>query len=78
MEMQMRHGLLARLSDVGYHAITGTGKAHFLGQLGNNGKNMAHHRRALFCHSGNGLDMSLRHHQEMGGRLGINVIKGVT
>ena len=40
MEVQVGHGLLARLADVGHHPVSGLVKAQLLGQLGNDLKNM--------------------------------------
>ena len=77
MEVQVGHGLLARLADVGHHPVSGLVKAQLLGQLGNDLKNMGHHSAVLRRYSGNGLDVGLGHHQKMGGCLRGNVVEGI-
>ena len=77
MEVQMGHGLLSGLADVGDHAVTGLGKAQLLRQLGDDLKDMGHHSTVFLRNSGDGGDVGLGYHQEMGGCLGSDVIEGV-
>ena len=74
MEMQVRYALTGLLPDVGHHPVTL--QTQLLGDLGDHGKDVGHHRRVVLadlCHRG---DMHFGNHQKMGGRLGIDVIEG--
>ena len=77
MEVQMGHGLLAGLADIGHHTVARLGKAQFPGQLGDDLKDMGHHGAVAAVHLGHGADMGLGDHQEMGGRLGRDIVEGV-
>ena len=77
MEVQMGYGLLPGLADVGHHAVTGLGKAKFLGQLGNDLEDVGHHGAVFRRDRGNRGDMSLGDHQEMGRGRGCDVVKGI-
>ena len=77
MEVEMGHGLLAGLTDIGHHPVTRAGEAQLLGELGNDGEDVAHDGGGLLRHSGHGLDVGLGHHQEVGGGLGVYVEEGI-
>ena len=74
VEVQVVHALPRLVADVGDHAVA----LHplLLGQLGNDLKDMGHHRAVLSTDLGDRLDMLLGDHQEVGGRLGIDVVEG--
>ena len=60
---------------VGYHPEVGD--AQLLGDLGDHLKAVSHHSGVLRGDLPAGADVDLGDHQEVGGRLGVDVVKGV-
>ena len=75
--MQVGHGLLSGLADVGDHPVARPGEPQFLRKLRDDGEDVAHHGGALLCDGGDGLDVLLGHHQEVGGSLGGDVVESI-
>ena len=75
VEVQVEHALPRLLSTVGDHPELGN--AQVLGDLGNHLKAVGHHGGIFRRNLPAGCNVGLGNHQEMGGCLGINVIKGI-
>jgi hypothetical protein len=76
MEVEVMDGLTGLLTDVGDHAVAL--QPQLLGDLGDDGEDVSHHGGVVLGHFGHGGDVRLGDDQEVGGSLGINVIKGET
>ena len=74
MEVQVVDTLTGLLTDVGDHAVAI--QTQLLGDLGDDGEDMGHHGGVVLGHFGDRGDVGLGDDQEMGGSLGIDVIKG--
>ena len=73
--MQVEHALPRLLADVGDHPVAV--QALLLRQPGDDLEDVGHHRAVVRRDLGHGADVGLGHHQEVGGRLGIDVVEGV-
>ena len=71
----MRHGLARLLPDVGHHPVAL--QAQFLGHLGDDGEDVGHHGGILRGDLRHRCNVGLGNHQEMGGRLGVDVVEGI-
>ena len=71
----MKHALPRLLADVGDHPVAV--QPLFLCQLGNDLEDMSHHCAVVRGDLRHRANVGLGYHQEVGGRLGINVIEGV-
>ena len=74
MEMQMLYTLPRLLPDVGDDAVAV--QSQLPGHLGNDLKDVGHRPAVFRRHLGSGGDVGLGDDQEVGGRLGIDVIEG--
>ena len=66
--------LTGLLADVGDDAVAL--QPQLLGYLGDDSEDVSHHGGVVLGHLGNGGDVGLGDDQEVGGSLGIDVIKG--
>ena len=73
MEVQMMDALAGLLADVGDNAIAL--QTQLLGDLGDDGEDMSHHGGIVLGHFGHGGDVGFGDDQEVGGSLGVDVIK---
>ena len=75
MEVQMEHALTRLLANIGHHAVA----VHplLLRQLGNDLEDMGHHSAVVRVHFGHGADVCLGDDQEVGRRLGRDVVEGI-
>ena len=71
----MGHTLPGLLADVGDHPVAL--KTQLLGHLGDDGKDVGHHSGIFGSDLSHGSNVSLGNHQKMGGRLGLDVVKGI-
>ena len=72
--MKMENALARLLSDIGDHTVTL--HALFLGDLGDDLKDMGHHGAVFRADSGNRGNVGLGDDQEVSGRLGGDVVEG--
>ena len=73
--MQVRHGLPGIGAAVAHHPVAAS-QALSLGDLGNHRENMGHHS-AVFRRNGiAAIQVRLGNHQDVGGRLGVDIPKG--
>ena len=75
MKVQVEHALPRLLADVGHHPVAL--QSQLRRQLGDHLEYMPHHSLIIRIDGGYRGDVHLGHYQKVGGRLGVNVIKGV-
>ena len=75
MEVQVEHALSRLFADVGDHPVAV--QVQLLGQLGDDLEDVGHNPTVVRRHLGDGADMGLGNHQEVGGGLRGDVVEGV-
>ena len=75
MEMQMHDALPCLLADVGDDPVAL--QPLLLGHLGDDLEHVGNHGAVVAVHLGHRVDVGLGNHQEMGGRLRIDVVERI-
>ena len=75
VEVEVGHGLPRLLPNVGDHAVAL--QPQLPGHLGDDGEHVAHQGGVVVGHPGHRGDVGLGDDQEVGGRLGVDVVEGV-